>query len=99
MSTAKRDPNRVPTLIGVSSTDGTTPILLEVDPVSGRLRVIALEQEVVPTDASKTNPSMSFTYTSGNLTQIDKVIDGVTYRKTLAYTGDVLDSISAWVEV
>ena len=35
MADAKRDANRTPTLIGVSSADGTTPILLEVDPNTG----------------------------------------------------------------
>ncbi|KKS82082.1 MAG: hypothetical protein UV58_C0013G0025 [Candidatus Wolfebacteria bacterium GW2011_GWC1_43_10] len=37
MATAKRDENRVPTLIGVSTADGTTSILLEVDPNTGAL--------------------------------------------------------------
>jgi len=41
MGVAKRDANRVPTLIGVSSDDGVTPILVEVDPVTNRLYVDA----------------------------------------------------------
>jgi len=37
MADAKRDANRVPTLIGVSSSDGTTPIPVYVDPTTFRL--------------------------------------------------------------
>ena len=35
MATAKRDENRISTLIGISTADGTTPILIEVDPNTG----------------------------------------------------------------
>lgn len=39
MANAKRDENRVPTLIGVSSADGTTPVNVYVDPTTHRLKV------------------------------------------------------------
>lgn len=39
MSQAKRDENFVPTLLGVSSVDGTTPIPVYADPVTHRLLV------------------------------------------------------------
>ncbi len=39
MSTASRDSNDVPSLLGVSSTDGTTPITLYASPVTHRLLV------------------------------------------------------------
>jgi len=39
MANAKRDENFVPTLIGVSSVDGITPITVYVDPVTHRLKV------------------------------------------------------------
>lgn len=39
MANAKHDQNRIPTLIGVSSSDGTTPTLVYVDPVTHRLYV------------------------------------------------------------
>lgn len=39
MSDAKRDNNRVATLIGVSSVDQTTPTLVAVNPVNGRVLV------------------------------------------------------------
>jgi hypothetical protein len=39
MANAKRDQNKIPTLIGVSSSDGITPTLAYVDPVTHRLYV------------------------------------------------------------
>lgn len=39
MAQAKRDENFVPTLIGVSSSDGTTPVTVYVDPTTHRLKV------------------------------------------------------------
>lgn len=39
MSEASRDQNHVPTMLGVSSVDGVTPIPVEIDPVTGRLLV------------------------------------------------------------
>lgn len=42
MAEAKRDQNRVPTLIGVSSSDATTPTLVYVDPTTNRLCVNAV---------------------------------------------------------
>ncbi len=39
MAQASRDENRVPTLIGVSSADGTTPTLVEVDTTTNGMHV------------------------------------------------------------
>ena len=39
MGDAKRDQNMVPTLIGVSSVDGVTPVLAWIDPVTHRVLV------------------------------------------------------------
>ena len=39
MANAYRDQNNVPTLIGVSSVDGVTPIRVKVDPATGRMLV------------------------------------------------------------
>jgi hypothetical protein len=39
MADAERDQNRVTTLLGVSSTDGTTPLKAEITAATGRLRV------------------------------------------------------------
>lgn len=42
MAQAKRDENRIPTLIGVSSADISTPTLIAVDPTTNRLLVSAI---------------------------------------------------------
>jgi len=55
------------------------------------------EQETVPTDASKNNPSFVLSYTGSNLTGVAMTIGGSTYNKTLGYTGDNLTSVSVWV--
>lgn len=39
MAEAKRDENRVPTLLGVSNVDGITPVTIYADPVTHRLLV------------------------------------------------------------
>lgn len=41
MANAKHDQNRIPTLIGASSVDGVTPILVYADPTTHRLLVDA----------------------------------------------------------
>jgi len=52
----------------------------------------------IPTSGN--NPSLVLAYDgSGNLTTITKTIGAVQYRKTLAYTGSVLDSVSAWIQL
>ena len=38
-SNASYDQNHVPTLMGVSTTDGTTPVPVEVDPTTGQLQI------------------------------------------------------------
>jgi Tfp pilus assembly protein PilO len=45
------------------------------------------------------NPATALGYTGSNLTTLTKTINGVQYRKTLAYTGAVLDTVSAWVQL
>lgn len=39
MANAKKDQNRIPTLLGVSSSDGVTPVLIYGDPITHRLYV------------------------------------------------------------
>lgn len=41
MANAARDGNRVPTLLGVSSSDGVTPVTIYADPTTHRLYVTA----------------------------------------------------------
>ena len=45
------------------------------------------------------NPALSLSYNNGQLVTISKVVDGVTYLKTLSYTNEVLTSISQWEAV
>jgi len=52
----------------------------------------------IPIDTS-TNASYALTYTGDNLTTIVITIEGVAYTRTLAYTGSVLDSVTAWSAV
>ena len=100
MGDAKRDANRVPTLIGVSTADGATPILLEVDPGTGELLVKASVPETPPTDATKTNPSLVLSYNAaGECVKIEKTIGATTYTKTFTRSDNVVAStlpISVW---
>ena len=91
MTRARRDENRVPTLIGVSSADGETPLLLEVDPSTGELLV---KTSFVPVNYDY----IGLTYTGDNLTTVVYKSGGsggtTQSTLTLAYTGSVLDSVT-----
>lgn len=50
----------------------------------------------LPADAAE-NASFTLSYTASVLDYIEKTIDGVTYRKTLTWTGSDLTAVSAWV--
>ena len=55
------------------------------------------EQETVPTDASKNNPSFALTYDGSNQpTLIAMTIGGVTYNRTLTWTSGNLTAMTAW---
>jgi len=56
-------------------------------------RVIA---EKPPTDASKNNGSFAYTWTDGELTQIDWTIGAMTYTRTITWTDGEITAISAW---
>lgn len=94
MAVAKRDKNRVPTLIGVSKNDSITPTLVAVDPATGELLIQG--EEKTPTDATRINPSYVFTYSGANITKIELTTGGVTYTRTLTYSGDNITDISVW---
>jgi hypothetical protein len=57
------------------------------------------EQEASPTDSSKLNPSYSYTYTEGNLTQIQMTVGDTIYQKEFTWTDGVMTSESVWSEV
>ena len=44
------------------------------------------------------NAAYEFTWTSSKVTQIDKTVNGVVYRMTLTWSGDEVQTISAWVK-
>lgn len=53
MAQAKRDDNRVTTLLGVSSSDSTTPVVIEADATTKRLLVNSAVVSIIPgTDAT-----------------------------------------------
>ena len=62
-------------------------------------RTSALIDEIKPLDTTIYNGSFIYTYTSGNLTQIEWAIGGFTYRRTLTYdSSDNLTNMSVWVK-
>jgi hypothetical protein len=53
--------------------------------------------ETIPTDATKMNPSVVYTYDSdGNLSTITKTIGAVLYRRTFTYTSGALTAATVW---
>jgi hypothetical protein len=97
---APRDDNRITTLLGVDSTLFRTPTTAAVNPTTHEVLVRASVPETPPTDSTKLPTSLVLSYNgSDQLTQIDKVINGVTYRKTLTYTGDNLTGVSIWTQI
>lgn len=69
MANAKRDENRVPTLIGVSSADGVTPTLAYVDPVTHRLLVDSIGVSIGDTITGGTAGSILFINPTATLAQ------------------------------
>ena len=68
------------------------------DETSSR-KSLTKEVETPPIDSTKNNPSFTLTYSSGNLTQINMIVNGKTYRKTLTYSSGNLTDISKWSEI
>ena len=103
---AKRDDNRVPTLIGVSNADGVTPVTIYVDPTTHRVLV---------SDASTAHDFLSATHTDttaaspvlgdivhGNATPKWARLAGnaTTAKKFLTQTGDgAISAVPAWAAI
>jgi len=97
MTDAKRDENRVPTLIGVSELDLKTPTNIAVDPITGE--VLVQQADKIPTDSTKLNAPMTLTYDGSNhLITIIKTIGIDTFTKTLTWDSDNLIDVSSWVK-
>lgn len=71
MADARRDQNSVPTLIGVSSADGVTPVNVYVDPTTHRLLadIPSVGGDVVGPSSSTDNAVVRFDGTTGKLIQ------------------------------
>lgn len=85
MSDAKRDANMVPTLLGVSSSDGITPVPVYVDPITHRVLVSSASNAyTIETPTGTVDGSnQSFTVTN---TPVYIISDGATYFENAGYT-------------
>ena len=81
MENAKRDENRVPTLLGVSSSDSTTPIAVYVDPTTHRMLVDSAAGSNLIVGTS--------TITSGTTTKVLYNNAGVVGEYTVSGSGSV----------
>ena len=80
MSNAARDENHIPTLLGVSSSDGTTPVTLYADPTTHRLLTQATGS-AAPTDATYVTLTTNATLTN------ERVLTGTANQITLTDNG------------
>lgn len=92
---APRDENRVPSLLGTSATDGTSPVEVYVDDSTNALHTFdKVSNSLVPA----TYDYIALTYTGDNLTGVVFKTGGsggtTVSTLTLAYTGAVLDSVT-----
>lgn len=88
MSQAKRDQNNVTTLIGVSSLDLTTPTLVAVDPVTGRMLVDIAGNTFYTDTVSGTINGSNVTFTVANTitTPLVLFLAGMPYQPTVDFT-------------
>jgi len=92
---------------GLVTEDNSASILSELQSLLTELQAKAdlsetqpvEEQETPPTDASKNNPSLAFTWSSGELQAIQATIGGTAYQRTLTWSSGELQSMTAWAEV
>jgi len=99
MNRATRDPNNIPTAMGVDKTLLITPTEAAVNPANGAWLVE--NQEAVPTDTSFTNPSLVLVWdVSNNLTSITQTIGTDQYQKTLTWDAtNNLTNLSKWIKL
>lgn len=99
MADAKRDANRVATLLGVSNADGLTPLQAYIDSSTNRLLVNGLISGTVNVD--KTPYAVKIT-TSGTSTYVGKATEGTVQSsatwqaKKIAVSGS--DTIITWAD-
>lgn len=96
---ARRDENRVATLLGVSNVDELTPVPIFADPVTNELFVT--QSNTLPTSGNNPSLTMSNTDTTVASTKVlTETIGAVSYTSTLSYNaaGDFL-SMTSWSQV
>lgn len=100
MSNAARDENSVPTLIGVSNADGTTPVKIYADPTTHRLLVDLSGSGSISGPVSSTdNAIVRWNGTSGDTIQDSNIIiddsDNITGAANITATGATLSGLTA----
>ncbi len=87
MTNASRDQNRVTTLLGVSATDGVTPVPIYADSVTHRLYVTSNVSASFQTDTfTSTNGQTTFTASQTPLYTIYLSVNGSIQRPSTNYT-------------
>ena len=86
-------------LSDTSLLSGVRPVMLVDSDRSGHSRDYPLPVQMVNDGLPFQNYSEVYTYTGSLITQIDRTINGVTYRQTLTYSGTKIVGRSAWVRV
>jgi hypothetical protein len=84
---AKRDENRIPSLLGTSSIDGETPVIVKVEPSTGSVLTkdsdVVTQLEVMNSLVPNKYDSVVITYTDSTKKTIDNVVfklDGTTVQ-------------------
>lgn len=73
MAIAKRDQNDIPVTLGVSSSDGITPIMCRVDSVTGALLVSETTDSLSVTSATKDKIDENDIHTKYGISSVDGV--------------------------
>lgn len=94
MTDAKRDNNYVPTLIGVSSADGITPVLVYVDPITHRVLVQSASGSGTVTSVSVISAN-GFAGTVATATTTPAITISTTVTGVLKGNGTAISAASA----
>lgn len=92
MANAARDSNRIPVIIGVSSTDGTTPVMPYVDPTTHRLYVTsalsgsAISAHIQTDTFTSTNNQTTFNSSQTVISTLGFYVNGSLQTPSTDYT-------------
>lgn len=70
---AKRDQNDIPVALGVSSVDSVTPLMLNVDPVTGYLLIASSSDSLITTSAVRCKIDQNDQKTKYGISSVDGV--------------------------